>query len=146
MKQILFSFFVILSLAGCAGELTKEQSEMVYSHSVQISKADLKIKILSFINENYVSGKSVLQINEDGLISGNVISQFALLSKLEYSFIIKYQDSTYKVKCVVKRIIGYNDRDVDYSDWGNYANKVKKEFDAFDNKLLAYLSKKTDDF
>ena len=146
MKHILFSFIVILLLAGCAGELTKEQSEVIYSHSVQLSKADLKVKILTFINENYMSGKSVIQFNEDGLIGGNVISQFALISKLEYSFTIKYQDNSYKVKCVVKRIIGFSGNDLANNDMANYADKIKKEFDEFDNKLFAALSKKAEDF
>ena len=145
MKNILFSIIFIMFLGGCADQLTKEQSEVIYSHPVQFSKADLKLKILSFINENYVSGKAVLQVNEDGLISGNVVSQFALITKLEYSFIIKYQDSSYKVKCIVKRMFRGSE-DVDANDWGNYADKVKKEFDAFDNSLFNALSKKVDDF
>jgi hypothetical protein len=146
MKTLVISTLAIFFIIGCAGELTKEQSEIVYSHSVQLSKADLKIKILSFINETYMSGKSVIQTNEDGLISGNVIAQFALVSKLDYSFIIKYQDSTYKVKCIVKGIIGWNNEYVDNNNTANYADKIKKEFDSFDLKLFTYLSKKSSDF
>jgi hypothetical protein len=144
MKSIYVIFILCCAfiLQSCAKELTKEQSENVYSHSVQLSKAELKLKILSFINENYMSGKSVLQINEDGLISGNVVSQFAVITAMEYSFIIKYQDSTYKVKCIVKRMFRGSE-DVSASDWGYYADKVMKEFNSFDEKLFVYLSKKS---
>ena len=154
MKYFVFILTALILLSCMPSELTKEQSEVVYSHKIPLSKSDLKLKILSFVNEKYHSGKAVIQTNDDGIVSGNiVISDFAgnfiVRTSLEYTFIIKYQDAAYKIKCIVKDIRNTDSRQTysqNPSQWGSYAKEVQSAFDTFDTSLNNYLNEKNSEF
>lgn len=64
---------------------------------------------------------------------------------MEYSFLLKYQDNTYKVKCILKRIFE-DEIDIDKSMYGYYADKIQKEFKSFDSDLFQALSKNSENF
>lgn len=159
MKKVfrisIFAIVCNIIFSSCSmRELTKDESEVIYSHEVKSSKAELKMKILSFISEKFTSGKAVIQVNEDGLISGNStilnLSQFLTIrTSFEYTFIVKYQDNSYKVKCIAKNLYNTDSNstyDLSPSGWGQYATDIKKTFDDFDKSLNDYITSKIDNF
>lgn len=164
MTKILFiwTFFVsiILILNSCNianyRALTKEESEKVYEHKVDLSQKELKTKLLIYINEKFHSSKSVIQINEEGLISGNAIADLgcsdplcAITNSLEFTFILKYEDNFYKIKYIVKNILSNSSSGTQSlipTSWGLYAEKIDEVFSILEFDLYNYLNKKNEIF
>lgn len=149
MRFIFFLFLIII--VGCASTsyLTQEQSEKVFSHDVSLTKEQIKQKLLVFINENYYSGKSVLQTNEDGLLSGNGTIQIYEFAGhpifMDVTFIVKYDEKNYRVKWIVKDI---KDSKQSYARgyWGHYTEYIEKSIQENDSMMYKYLSTDQTDF
>jgi hypothetical protein len=132
--------------------LTKEQSERIVEHNVNLSKEEIKINVLSYINEKFGSGKAVIQSNEDGFIAGNVIFYIGASDLLglygdylETTFLIKYQTNNYRVKYIIKNLYTEIRGKIDIHPyyWGKYSAKIDSALTNFDNDLLKYLSERT---
>lgn len=146
--SLLFLPFFILSCVS-QKELTKEESEKIYEHQVQLNESEIKDKILTFVNENFYSGKAVIQTNEQNLISGNYnffCSDFDPLGSMQVfcdaTFIIKYYENSYKIKFVVKEMFTRSSSGVGNLSstlWGNYAEDINNNFTSFDKALLEYI-------
>lgn len=151
MKKMILLF---LLFGGCYS-LTKEPKiepiEIVYTHQVQMDKAELRTKILSYISEKAGSAKSVIQVNEENIISGNinsVIEEGSLLSNtmyLNYSFVIKLDTASYKIKLIAKYLY---DKNMDFPQglWGSHSEQIRVSFDRFDKTLYNYITSKESDF
>ena len=157
MKNLFIFLVLSISLVGCvpSATLTKEQTEKIYSHEVNLKKDELKRKLLLYVNETFVSGKTVLQTNEDGLLSGNgivdlkkikgLMGETISIIKMELTFIIKYDDGNYKVKWVVKDLS--NEKGIFSRDyWGYYTADIEKTIADNDKELSDYVSNKANDF
>ncbi len=154
--KVRFTFFVFLSIlfVGCAGqkELTKEQSEKIFEHNTPLSKDQIKSKLLTFVNENFVSGKAVIQTNDDGILSGNYNFNLGNYDPLgmyqvftQSTFIIKYLDNSFKMKMLVKDLYlmsSQGEKPLTQTMWGNYANEIQTGFNNFDSTLVNYLNSK----
>jgi hypothetical protein len=148
-------------LFSCAEKdfLLPEEKEQIFSHDVQLKKEDIHTQVFQFINEKFVSGKSVTQSSEEGLIVGNGIFEIdrtntviigIITIKLELTFLVKYIDNQYKTKYVVKRVIRQdangNSTDLIEGMWGRHKEQINKTIKDLDNELLNYLTKKNDKF
>jgi hypothetical protein len=144
MKKFYYLIIVLsLSLCSCFSQKTliKEDREKIYEHSCKLSKEELKIKIMNFLNLYFISSKGVIQTNDDGIIAGNYHSKLGWVGLTKvfpvYTFIIKYSDKSFKVKIVVKQIYmgcAYCDL-VDESKWGNFKDDIYKDWDNFNESL-----------
>ncbi len=150
--QIFASLFILLIYNGCAPTnfLSKESSEQVFEHQLSLSKQDIKIKLLTFISENTISAKSVIQVNEDGFLSCNSYIDIGSFSpgllllpiavSMEFSYIIKYQDNNYKLKLIVKDLF-YNSLHAVPGIWGKHEAEINQSFHNFDSTLYNYLDR-----
>lgn len=148
MKRM-FLILMVVILSSCAPQYLKdEQKESIYSHDIELKKDQLKIKLLDFVNSSFKSSKAVIQTNDDGLLSGNgstvLGSDFTgmIVTTLEFTFIVKYEDGKYRMKCIVKNIFNRDTKstyDLSEAMWGNWEKEIKGSFDKFDNSLLAFL-------
>jgi|WetSurMetagenome_2_1015567.scaffolds.fasta_scaffold43883_3 hypothetical protein len=150
MKALSISMSLIF-LFSCVTpkELTKEDSEKIYEHNLSLKQDEIKTKILTFVNENFYSGKAVIQTNDSNLISGNYTFSCGdfdplgtILVYADATFIIKYYDKNYKIKLILK------DMSTQSSDgkspfapnmWGNYSEEINENFETFDQALYNYM-------
>jgi len=155
MKKAIFLLsFLSLILSGCANykELTKDESEAIFAHEVQLNKEDLKRKILLYLNENILSAKAAIQTSEDGLITANFISILDagnLLSPIQYdghfTALIKYTDKSYKLKILIKDITS-NNVSIYSSAWGAWNEQIVAKYKKFDLDLFNYIQSTHTDF
>ncbi|MCX6151538.1 MAG: hypothetical protein NTX22_13485 [Ignavibacteriales bacterium] len=141
---------ILLFVTSCAPSyLTKEQSERVINHNVNLSKEEIKIKVLSYINETAGSAKAVIQSNEDGFLTGNVIFYIGTSDLigvypdyLEATFLIKYQNNNYRAKYVVKNVYVIIDKKIDIhpAGWVKYYTQIDTALTRFDKSLLEYMA------
>jgi hypothetical protein len=157
MKNLFFLFSITLFFFGCVPSktLTTEQSEKVFEHSLDMKQADIRSKLLLFANENFVSSKSVIQTDDNGLFSGNGIvtlknttglfGESLNLTKMELTFLVRYSDNNYRVKWIVKDL--FNDKGSYINNiWGYYAEEIKTTIDGKDKQLFDYLADKENSF
>lgn len=147
---LLFSFLLLQCVAPL--ELSQEDREKIFEHNIQLPAKDIKLKIHTFVNESFGSGKAVIQSNEDGLITGNFIfecDEFDIMlgqrTFANCTFLIKYSDNNYRMKLVVKNIFKQDDNrdyEVHESYWGNYAEQIRNYYSYFDDKLINYINSK----
>ena len=154
------AFLLLAGTISCVPpmRLLPDEKEQVFSHVVDLRNEVIRTQVVQFINEKFVSGKSVTQSIDDGLITGNAIfmlehkNQFGIRedAQMELTFLVKYVDNQYKTKCIVKRIIHANingiPTDLDEDRWGFYQKEINETIQKFDLDLLAYLTKKDDKF
>jgi len=141
-----------LSCATVKNYLEPGEGEAVYSHSVSIDQANIRSRLLVFVNEKYHSGKAVVQTDDPGLFIGNgriYLQDVGVLGNtadMEMTFIVKYQDRSYSVKWIVKEII--HDGGMSYTEnyWGMFKDSIKQKFKENDDELFAYLSKDSTSF
>lgn len=150
IKKSLFLYFILISCTSTS-YLTKEQTEKVYTHRINLDKSDIRKKLLLFVNENYHSAASVIQTDEDGIFAGNgiiILDEYGGIPglasgvdvKAEITFIIQYSDKEYTAKWILKDIIAANKSTPSFY-WGNYAKQLKYAFNENDQNLFHYLSK-----
>lgn len=144
-------YFLLLACAlyflGCTPSkfIADQDKEKVFQHEVSLSKPQVKERLVTYANEKFVSSKAVLQSNEDGLLSGNGISQVTSYLgnpiKMEFTFIVKYTDKSYKVKWIVKNLI-MNGTSMREDFWGYYmdAEDIDTFFRKLDGDMFASLS------
>jgi hypothetical protein len=160
--KLLFGVIILMLLVSCAPTskfLLPEEKEQIFSHEVQIKKEDIRTQVVQFINEKFVSGKSVTQSSEEGLIIGNGVFEIdrtntviagTYIVKIELTFLVKYIEHQYKTKYIVKRVIstGANGLPTDAEErwWGYYKEQINKIIKDMDIELLDYLTKKDDKF
>lgn len=161
--KLLSGTFILLFLASCTAShvsLLPEDKEQIFSHEVQIKKEDIHIQVIQFFNEKFVSGKSVIQSSEDGLITGNgifeIYNSYGLLgellwtAKVELTFLVKYIDNQYKTKFIVKRVFAQAPTGLPTDQvegvWGRYRDQINNTIKKLDDDLLSYLTKKDDKF
>lgn len=151
-------FFLILSfyLIGCVPTkvLTDQEKEFVFSHEINLKKDKMKMRLLQYVNEKFVSGKAVIQTNEDGLLSGNGITQVREskglmgeiqdIIKMEFTFIVKYDDNRYKIKWIVKDM-SYSKGSFSSDYWGFYKDDINTAIQDNDQKMYNYLNNKDND-
>lgn len=135
--------------------LTQQEKEVVYSYKVEVTKEQIRIKLLQFINETFKSSKAVIQVNEDGLLSGNGVVFLSsdaiglIKTYMEFTFMFKYEDNQYKVKCLVKNLYNVDHKstyDLAEHQYGNYKEKILAEFAKFDKSVNDYLTNKNNSF
>ena len=157
MRSLILFVIISISFWGCfpSKELTKDQTEKIFAHNVNLKKEEIKQKLILFANEKFVSGKAVIQSNEDGFLAGNGIVQIHYHSdllgeninrvKMEFTFMVKYADNNYKVKWVVKDLT--NDKgSINQNLWGYYADEIEKSITNNDSEMFAYVTGKDDNF
>jgi len=156
MKLFIISLITIF-VAGCSISkyLTDEQTEKVFEHNIDLSKNKIRQRLILFANEQFVSGKSVIQTDDDGLFAGNgivtlkestgLLGETLNITKMELTFIVKYSDNNYRVKWVVKNLSN-DDGSYAKNTWGYYAKDVKETLDRKDKELFKYLSSDKSDF
>lgn len=159
MKYVLLMlvFISLISIVGCVAPqyLTAEDKEVIYPETESsMSKSEIKNKLTLFINDNFKSAKSVIQSNEDGLLTGSFVTQlkcFDLLCYIkeyaEISFAVKYSDNKYKLKLSVKRIFDDNPKGgADYPPHrqGTVTTELKKAYSDFSQMLNDYMVKDND--
>ena len=148
MKYFLFITLITALLISCAPTkyLTPDQSEKVFSHDVTLSKEEIRRKLFLFINETYYSSKEVIQTDEDGLLTGNgtiQINEYGVF--MDVTFIIKYEDESYKTKWIVKNIksnkgyypLGY---------WGLYSEEIERAIIQNDQMMYEFIVNKESEF
>lgn len=131
---------------GCTPSkfIADQDKEKVFQHEVSLSKSQIKERIVTFVNEKYVSSKAVVQSNEDGLISGNGVAQVSSYIgnpvQMEFTFIIKYTDNSYKIKWIAKNLI-MNNYPISEDQWGYYASgeEINSFFATNDKNMFTYL-------
>jgi len=153
MKNLLLLFVILIT--ACTPLIEKDllpnEKEMVFEHQTKLSKAELKTRLIMFVNEGFHSGKAVIQSNEDGLLTGNYTTFLANLDALgyikyfgEFTFLFKYSDNNYKLKVLIKNIYsfkeGRNDGDLPPRLFGTYSEQIVNEYKRFDATLNDYLS------
>jgi hypothetical protein len=154
---LLLTASIILIIYGCSisKPLTEGQGEKVFEHNVDLSKAEIKQKLVLFVNEKFVSAKAVIQTNEDGLFTGNgivtvnestgMLGETLNITKAELTFVVKYSDNNYRVKWIVKDLL--NDKGSYSSDiWGYYAEDIEKCIKRNDDAMYKYLIDKSSEF
>jgi len=151
MKNAVVLALIIMLIISCAGqkELTKSDSEKIFSHTVELDSSTIKTKVLTYINENFYSGEAVIQTNDQNILSGNYnffCSNFDPLGSLEVyckaTFIVKYYHNKYKIKFLVKELFTKSSSglgNLHPSLWGNYSAEIKNNFNAFDEALYNYM-------
>ena len=152
MKLItIISALLILYNCSMSKELTKEQGEKVYEHKVELKEGDIKQKLLLFVNEKFMSGKSVIQTDTEGLFTGNGIVNLPDLPfgsgtiKMEITFMVKYSENNYKVKWIAKDLMT-GAGSISPNMWGYYSESIEKSIAENDKNLFDYLSDKTNEF
>ncbi len=156
MRTLVFLFSSLLIISCTMKTLSKQQKENVFTHKVDLSQKELKQKITQFIAENFNSAKSVIQTNDDNLISGNGIlnlsTNFMGMSyDMNMTFLIKYEDHQYKLKTILKNITLSSATDpipvnVHPGNWQYHLSDVKRVFKEFDAKLYTYITNKDSEF
>ena len=161
MKRFITLALIIIGLTigviGCAAPsaLLKQDREQVYSHKINIDSAKVKTKFLQFINEYFISAKSVIQLNDQNLITGNGVVYLGssdplgvIKSDMVFTLMFKYVKDSYKIKCIVKAIYYDQKRTdpIDINMAGNYKEDIKKAFDKFDRAAYDYLTNTNDKF
>ncbi|MCU7494727.1 MAG: hypothetical protein HF314_12200 [Ignavibacteria bacterium] len=147
--------FLLLSLyfIGCVptSVLTDKEKEFVFSHEVNLKKNEIKMRLLQYANENFVSGKAVIQTNEDGMLSGNgettvkeykgLLGETQSIINMEFTFIVKYEDNKYKIKWIVKDMsTSKGSFSTDY--WGFYKDEIDTSITKYDQNLYDYMKNK----
>ena len=148
---------LLLVLSSCVppAYLTQEEKEVVYSHNVELTKDKIKTKLMQFVNETFKSSKAVIQTNEDGLLSGNGVvllgaDAFGVVKTyMEFTFMFKYQDNQYKLKCIIKNLYNVDSKstyDINAYNYGNWKKEIDDEFVKFDGDANKSLTNKKDAF
>lgn len=155
MKQtLIFISLITFLFAGCANyrELTKDETEAVFVHEVPLSKEVLKTKILTFLNEYFMSAKATIQTVDDGLITANyntVVTPSSIMdiygNQGHFTVMIKYENNSIKVKNMLKDVYSGATR-VHPANWGIAAEGILAEYKKFDKDLMEYLLNKNNDF
>lgn len=151
MKTLLiFTVAFMLTIYGCSMSkpLTSVQNEIVYEHNVDLTKDELRKKLILFANEKFISGKAVIQTDDDGLLAGNGISQLPIsipIIRMEFTFIVKYTDNNYRVKWIVKDLMTDLGRIVK-RNWGYYYDDIELVIKNNDEELFKYLSSTESNF
>ena len=151
MKNLIILLTAITILYACTTpkEITKEQSEKIFTHEVIRSADEIRIKVLTYVNEAFYSGEAVIQTQDQGIITGNYrfyCDKFDPMGMLEVwataTFIVKYYDQFYKTKYVLKNMETVSSEGIvalDLSYWGNYADEIDDNFNQFDSTLFNYI-------
>lgn len=149
MRAVLLLLMLLLFACTIPKEITKEQTEKIYSHQVNRSSNEIKLKILTYINESFYSGKAVIQTQDEGIITGNYrfySDDFDLLGMFKVyataTFIIKYKDQSYKTKFVLKDMETVSSKGIvplDRTFWGNYADEINDNYNRFESTLYEYI-------
>jgi len=146
---VIISVAGILLLQACySNYLTKEESEKVFEHKVDLSKEEIRNRLILYANEEFVSSKAVIQTDEDGLLAGNGVvplDVFLIGLRMKFTFIVKYTDDSYKVKWIVKDIFTNNGSALP-GVWGEYAGEIDEAIKKSDEDRFAYLSDNSSDF
>ncbi len=145
--QSIIFVIVLLFFAGCYPypKLSDEEKEKIFEHALNLNKQEIKVKLLTYLSENTNSAKSVIQVNEDGLLSGIVsiyLGKVALgltNADVELSFIVKYYDNNYKIKVIVKDLL-YDGKSVHENNWGQHREEIIQSISNFDKSVYSYLS------
>jgi hypothetical protein len=153
MKSFLLLFVASISFFGCSvTQLTPDQLEQTYTHETTIPQKEIKQKVLTFINEKFRSGKSVLQTNDEGILSGNgivtikerkgLVGEVLSVIDMEFTFIIKFTENGYKIKWLVKNILA-NNLPMQKEHWGYYAGEeIINTLKENDKNLFEYINNK----
>ena len=107
-----------------------------------------------YINETFKDAKTVIQNNEDGLLTGRYTEKIDCFDPLctslvfaDISFLIKYSDNKYKLKLVFKDMFLLSSRgkqELRYTLHGNYEEKLKLAYQSLNNSLNKYMQSDTE--
>lgn len=155
MKALTISS-LLLFLFACVTpkELTKEDSEKIFEHNLSLKQDEIKTKLLTFVNENFYSGKAVIQTIDSNLLSGNYTfscGNFDPLGSIvvyaNATFIVKYYDDNYKIKFLLKDMETHSSSGISplaSNMWGNYSQEINDNFKEYDKALYEYMLAKND--
>jgi hypothetical protein len=144
-------------LIGCESkELSKDESEKVFSHNIDLSKEQIKIKLLQYVNETFSPGKVTIQTNDDGFLACAGTFQLPYIPTIGYYqyysklvFMVKYLDGNYRVKYVIKDIyLDGPDGKKRYppSSWDNLKDGIATMMKSEDIDLYSYMLNNNNNF
>ncbi len=148
----ILTFTILLFLMSCMNNpLTKDQSEKIYVHKVEMKKEVIKQKIVSFLAEYFVSAKAVIQSNEEQLITGNgnlfLKQDFLHMFRhdMDMTFLIKIENNQYKLKTVLKSVIMTENSSggksyLSATRYGDFKEEIESNFTTFDLALNEYIT------
>jgi len=106
------------------------------------------------VNENFYSGKAVIQTNDANIMSGNYSFSCGSFDPLgtivvyaDATFIVKYYDNSYKIKLVLKDMETHSSKGISplaSNMWGNYSEEIIDNFVAYDSALYNYMLAESD--
>jgi hypothetical protein len=165
MKRLLLLLLPALLLSACnmsmyesAHILTQAEKEIVIPHQLNMDKKGIRNKVLMFISESYGSAKAVIEVNEEDILSGSgnmIINRHemalggAVDTKMEYKFIIKYNDNEIRTKYIFADKM-YNDAgsgnpyQFSPKEFGYYGDRIIPKFQELDSLMYNYITTDND--
>lgn len=152
MKKVILLLVISFVFFSCGGSrfLTDEESILINDYSLSQNKSQIKVSLLTYLNENFLSAKSTLQTSDDGIVSCNFNQFIGYYDRLHiyklyanYTLIAKYEDNKCKTKIIIKGMEYMYDGifgAVKENEWGSFSKEIRISMTKINDGLYNYLN------